>query len=325
MKRRKIFEDSMPISDLCLGTVHFGTKLSEKDSWSQLDVFFSQNGNFIDTANVYGKWADDGLSHSELTIGKWMKNNNRRHDMFISTKGGHPPLADMDKSRLGYSEVKKDLEESLRNLNTDYIDLYFLHRDDKNIPIDEMIGMLEQFRKEGKIVHYACSNWTLDRIKEADAHVMWTGRQGFSCNQLMWSMGDIRLSGVEDKSMVAMNKETYTYHDETSKMVMAYMSLCKGFFSKRLHGTPTDKESDNVYDVPSNRLLLERLPVMKKELGVPSTPILLSFIINQPFPAFPIASFRNLDQLKEGLMVSDFVLPSDMLSEIMKSRRFVYK
>lgn len=324
MDKRKIFNDCPSVSTLCLGTVNFGTKLPEEDALHQLDYFFENGGNFIDTANVYGRWDSSGEPLSEQVIGKWLKERKVRSEVVISTKGGHPDLSSMDIPRLSEEEIREDIESSLRSLGTDYIDIYFLHRDDQEKPVEEIIEVLEKLKNEGKILHYGCSNWKLKRIKESDASSMWMKAEGFSVNQLMWSLADMRINGLTDKTMIPMDKETYAYHKQTGKYVMAYMSAAKGYFSKILHGTPVRESDRKLYDTPSNRLLIEEFPDIKKTLGVASTPIMLVYIMRQPFTSFPIASFSSLHQLQEGIEAMNLEIPDEIFDMLSKSRRFVY-
>lgn len=104
--------------------MNFGTVMDSKASKHQLDIFFELGGNFIDTAHVYGDWVPGPKGRSEKIIGEWLKETGHRHDVIISTKGAHPVLSDMS-SRINPVEIKKDINESLEYLNTDYIDLYF--------------------------------------------------------------------------------------------------------------------------------------------------------------------------------------------------------
>ena len=96
------------------------------------------------------------------------------------------PNPDMHKSRVSESCLKYDLEESLRVLGTDYIDIYFYHRDNEDVPVSELIDIMEDFRKQGKIRYYACSNWTTARMKEADAYAASKGCRGFVANEALY-------------------------------------------------------------------------------------------------------------------------------------------
>lgn len=324
MKQVKIPGSDLQVSSLCLGTVNFGTSLQEADAFRQFDYFFAAGGNFLDTAHVYGSWVPGYEQASEKVIGKWMKKQGNRDKVVISTKGAHPSLHAMSIPRLEEHEIRKDLEESLLALDTDYIDFYFLHRDDPSVPVENILYTLETLKKEGKIRNYGCSNWTLARLRQADEISETHSYKGFVANQILWSLCDINLSGLRDKSMVAMDMSTYDYHAKTGKAVMAYMSLAKGYASKKLHRSIIPEDLEAMYGNPSNGLLINKLIALKQKLGCASTPIMLSILMNQPFTSIPIASFSSFEQLEEACLVSTIEVSSELVEEIMNTRKFTY-
>lgn len=309
------------VSSLCLGTASFGTGLSRAAAFEQLDRFYERGGTFLDTARVYAAWIPGGDQASEKTIGAWMKERKLRNRIVISTKGAHPDLKTMNMARMGKAQVRGDLEESLCALGTDCIDLYFLHRDDPAVPVEEILDMLEEFRKEGKLRYYGCSNWKLERLKAADQEARRLGCKGFISNQLLWSIADINMPGIGDKTMVAMDSETFAYHAASGKSVMAYMSACKGYFVKKRQGLPLAPGLEAVYGNPSNELLLARLPAWEAKIRASTASLVLAYIMAAPFPSVPIASFSSLAQLDEGLAAADTGFPGDLFEEIRRSRR----
>ncbi|MDR1903657.1 MAG: aldo/keto reductase [Treponema sp.] len=311
------------VSRICIGSVFYGTTVPQKTVFEQLDYFYHHGGNFIDTAHVYADWLPNGQGASEIAIGAWLKERKIRDKIIISTKGAHPNLKTMDIPRMGRAEVRQDLEESLGRLGTDWVDLYFLHRDDASRPVEEILFMLEEFKKEGKIIHYGCSNWKRERLEEADSIAARKGWDGFICNQLMWGIGDINWQGLTDKSLVAMDAEIYEYHTRSQKAVMAYSSSCKGYFSKKIKNLPVTQAMEAVYGAPSNDALLRRLPDIERETGVKTAVIVSAYIMAQEFPSIPIASFSSLSQMDEGMAACDFDFPPELLKEIRQSRAYV--
>src|SRR5215472_2977892 len=159
MRYRQIPATDVSPSILALGTVPFGTDLDASTTFDILDAFFEHGGTFIDTAHVYGAWVPGGLGLSERLIGQWLKSRNIREHIIVSTKGAHPLLSSMYIPRLSPQEIRSDLEESLRCLQTDTIDLYWLHRDDPNQPVAVMLEMLQELVRKGTIRSFGCSNW----------------------------------------------------------------------------------------------------------------------------------------------------------------------
>lgn len=287
----------LAVSPLCLGTVHYGTAMDTKAAEAQLSLFAQRGGNFIDTAHVYGDWVPGLKGRSERVIGSWLKETGMRHKIIVSTKGAHPELTDMSISRAVPQEIIKDLEESLRYLDTDYIDLYFLHRDNPLVPVEELLGCLENARSQGKIRYYGCSNWTLPRIKEAHKPDF----PGFVCNQLMYGLADINSSNLNDKTLVPMDRETYDYHRRTGMNVMAYTSLSKGFFTKKASGKAIPSDLSDVYANPSNQRIFAELTKTARALGCSLSELELAFLMHQDFTVVPIVSFSNPQQLEQGV------------------------
>ena len=135
MKYIKLDGTDIKVSKLALGTDSMGEPMTEETSREVLDSFTEAGGTLIDTALSYNDWAPGEKSRSEKIIGRWLKARSNRHDLIISTKGGHPPMGHMDISRLSEKEIMSDIEQSLSNLGTDYVDIYFLHRDNENLPV----------------------------------------------------------------------------------------------------------------------------------------------------------------------------------------------
>ena len=159
MNRIKIQDTDLELSRLGLGCVKAGVKWDGQEAFNLFDAFLDMGGNVYDTARVYSDWIPSERGRSERVIGQWLAQSGKRHDIILVSKGGHPdmtkPNPDMHQSRINERSVRYDLEESLRVLGTDYIDIYFYHRDNEEIPVSELIDLMEDFRQQGKIRYYA--------------------------------------------------------------------------------------------------------------------------------------------------------------------------
>jgi aryl-alcohol dehydrogenase-like predicted oxidoreductase len=291
------------ISRLCFGTAQLGASLAEPDGMRQLDLFFENGGNFIDTAHIYSDWVPGEKARSERIIGTWMKMRKNRERIIISTKGAHPDFTDngLGEPRVSNEAIESDLNSSLEKLQTDYIDLYFLHRDDTNRKVEEIIDFLDTQVAKGKIRFYGCSNWALSRIKEAAAYAAKKGSAGFVCNQLMRSLADIRWDNIPDKTTVCMDADTYTYHKESGLNAMAFTSIAHGYFSRLEKSTELPSGVSAVYDCPENRHIYEMLLDISRSTGLSITDLTYMYFDAQPFPAIPIASFSSDSQLLDAL------------------------
>ena len=135
------------VSAVCMGTVAYGSTISETDSFAQLDRFVEQGGNFLDTARIYADWVPNAeRSASEKTVGKWLQARGYQDSVIVATKGAHPLLGTR-KPTMERSDLTHQIEESCRNLNLDRIPLYYLHRDDVELPVEYIMDTLFQQRQ----------------------------------------------------------------------------------------------------------------------------------------------------------------------------------
>jgi aryl-alcohol dehydrogenase-like predicted oxidoreductase len=323
MQYKQLNNTSLKVSALCLGTVNYGTYFHKDNAFSQLDLFLERGGNFIDTAHVYGDWEAGTRGLSEQVLGQWMNKRQCRNLCVIATKGAHPRLENMDVSRVNHKDIEMDLFESLENLKTDYIDLYFLHRDDISVPVGEIIDLLDKLVVENKIHYYGCSNWSLKRIREAADYAIKKGSTGFVCNQLMWSLADVRTEGITDKTMIMMDMPTYEYHKKTRLNAMAYMSMAKGYFPMRADGIKLSENVLNVYKLQQNDKIFDKLLVLEKDSGVSVAEICLKYLMEHSFPSIPIASFDDNSQLELGIRSCDASLSHAIIEELHSMKTFI--
>ncbi len=323
MKKVLLSNTELYVSQLSLGTVNYGTEMDTKAAKNQMNNFFELGGNFIDTAHVYGDWVPGTKGRSENIIGEWLKETGLRQEVIISTKGAHPPISDMSISRINSTEIKRDIDESLENLGTDYIDLYFLHRDDPDVPVSVALDVLELARQQGKIRYYGCSNWSLPRIIEANTYAKEHNYAGFVCNQLMWSLADINESAMTDKTLVLMDEETFNYHEKTNMSVMAYTSAAKGYFTKLFLNKDISDKISSRYDTLSNKLIFDELIKVAKEVCVSLIEVELAYIMHQQFASVPIVSFSNDEQLEQGMKSCELVLDDEVIKTFKKIKKYV--
>nr|BFE80985.1 hypothetical protein GCM10020093_035860 [Planobispora longispora] len=163
---------------LCLGGNVFGWTADRDASFAVLDAYVEAGGNFIDTADVYSSWAPGHVGgESEAIIGEWMTARRNRDQIVLATKVG------MLDSRPGLSaaNIRAAVEDSLRRLGTDYIDLYWAHLDDDETPLEETLGTFDALIREGKIRNIGASNYEADRLAEALAVSEREGLARYGC------------------------------------------------------------------------------------------------------------------------------------------------
>jgi len=287
-------------------------------AFKQLDIYREHGGNIIDSANVYGKWFPAVKNVCDENIGKWLKSRKCRDEFIVTTKGGHPALDDHEQkhSRLRKSDVLSDLDESLIALDTDNIDLYYLHRDDVNIPAGEIIEYLNDFIKDGKIKYPGCSNWSPERIKEANDYAESHGLTGFVANQLLWSLAIADMNYYPVPGCKNMNDKTYSYHKETGLSAFAYASQAGGFFTKMQNtdDKPISDDMKNFYGSSENINRYERAVSLVNKLEVPLSSIIIAYLTSQPFPTSAITGTYTIEKLLDSLSAADLTLSPEHLN-----------
>lgn len=302
-------------SAICLGTGQLGSTVDKKTSFELLDAFVDMGGNFIDTAHVYADWIPGERSASEKTIGRWLKERGIRDKVIIGTKGAHPELSTMHIQRLSRDEIVKDLNESLEYLQTDYIDLYWLHRDDPKRPVADILETLNDQVSAGKIRYFGCSNWKPYRIKEALEYAEKNGLKAFVANQMMWSYALPNKEGIKDKTLVPMDEEGLELHRQTGIAAIPYSSQAKGFFTK-LSISGLEGLSDDIKEVYYNDENMQRFKRAKKvaeEMAISINQVALAYLISQPFTTIPIVGCYTIEKLKDSMGAGDLQLDEKTL------------
>jgi aryl-alcohol dehydrogenase-like predicted oxidoreductase len=166
MQRVKLGKSDLEVPVICLGGNVFGWTVSEADAFRQLDAALEAGLNFIDTADVYSRWLPGHKGgESETILGKWLAKGDKRNNVILATKLG----LDMGDGKKGLKAayVEQAVEDSLRRLQTDFIDLYQAHRDDAETPLEETLGAFDKLVRQGKVRHIGASNYSGPRLKEA--------------------------------------------------------------------------------------------------------------------------------------------------------------
>ncbi len=282
---------SKPLPRIIFGTLTL--RNADERTFSLLDSVAGIGCYAFDTARAYG----DGAS--EQVIGKWMDARNNRDKIIVIDKGAHPLGG---KNRVDPVYIKEDLRESLRQLKTDYIDLFLLHRDDPSVPVGPIMEVLNDLKSEGKILLFGASNWNRKRLEEAREYAEKNRLFSFSVSSNQYSLaiqyddpypGTLSIKGSSDDP-------EWAWYRESQFPLLCWSSLARGFFSGKFTrdnlADITDRQSlisircyareDNFIRLDRTRLLAE-----KKETTVPQ--IALAYIFHQPLNCFAVT--RSLD------------------------------
>lgn len=293
MKLKTIPGTELVVSEVVLGSDYYGERISPKDAAEFMDYYFQMGGNTIDTARMYtgGK--------SEAVIGAYLKERGIRDKTVISTKCAHPPIENMQKNRLSRSEIESDIDLSLKALQTEYIDILWLHRDDLSVPCGGIIESLNEMVKKGKIRYFGASNWCTDRIKEANLYAEKHGLMGFAASQIQWSAAIPARN--YDSTLVIMNQNEYGFYKNSGLPVFAYSAQAKGFFEKYDKGCLSEKAKDR-YLCEENIGRYRKIKEISENTGHSISSVVLSAITNnEDFTSFPIINCSSLSQLEDSL------------------------
>lgn len=305
MKKITLMNTDLELSPMGMGCVNAGIKWDGEDAYRIFDAFLDMGGNVYDTARVYSDWIPSEIGRSERVLGQWLRQSGKRHDVILLTKGGHPDMTsatpDMHASRISAENMRTDLELSLRALGTDYIDIYFYHRDNEDVPVSELIDIMEDFRKQGKIRYYACSNWTTARMKEADAYAASKGCRGFVANEALYNIGEPWMKPMADDTLVIMDKEMQRYHEENPQnLAMPYSAACNGFFHKLL-AAGREAVVNSEYYAEGNLNNMRIISKLMEKYGISVTQAVLGYLTCQNFQCLPLYGPRNTEDLKDAM------------------------
>lgn len=296
------------VAVIALGSSEFGGTCPAEAAFELLEAYRNIGGNFIDTARVYGDFAGKRLGESEKVIGRWLQSRADREAVFLSTKGGHPDMDHMEIGRLSRTEVMDDLKHSLENLRTDYVDIFWLHRDDVSRNVGDIMETLNALVEAGMTKRTGVSNWSPARIRAANAYAREHGLRPLDANQPQFSLA--RQMVVEDSTLYQMDAETYALHLETGMALIPFSSQAKGFFSKlfELGEAGLSPKARRRFFYPENLAIYDRMLKVREETGLSVGAIALAYLTCQPFPTFPLAGASRVSQVEALAEAGDAVI-----------------
>jgi aryl-alcohol dehydrogenase-like predicted oxidoreductase len=263
-----------------------GTMLLTESDGDVLDEYVRLGGTAIDTARVY----EDG--DSERVLGAWLARQpaSLRERLVIVSKGAHP---NGEVKRVTPEEIERDLRESVELLGGP-VDVYLLHRDDPGVPVGVIIEALNGLRAAGLIRAFGTSNWTTERIDEANAWAAANGLEGFCLSSQHLSLATQNEEQWDD-TRSANEPETYAWHERTQTPLLAWSAQARGYFFGR-----DGSEVLRVYDNEVNRERRRRAEELGERLGFTASQVALAWALEQPFPVYACFGARTADQVREA-------------------------
>ena len=287
-------ETDLVVHPLCLGGNVFGWSADGAQSFAILDAYVEAGGNFIDTADVYSEWKPGNKGgESETIIGNWMKSRGNRSEMVIATK-----VAKLS-TRPGLSpeNISAALEDSLRRLQTDYIDLYYSHEDDAKTPMEQTLLRYTELISIGKIRYIGASQHTGARLADA---LELSKRDGYAAYVALQDQYNL----VERNPFESEQEEVVRSYGISA---IPFFGLAKGFLSGKYRpGVAVDSvRADGVLSYQNEKgwALIELLDQLSRKYGSSISAISLAWLRSNPAVSTPIASARTVEQLREIVQI----------------------
>ncbi len=309
MELRKLGRSGLDVSELCLGTMQFGWTADEETSRLIADVYVDSGGNFIDTANIYSSWAP--ASHAGKTeeiLGRWMTDRRNRDRLVVATKVRGRMWDGANGEGLSRAHIIRACEDSLKRLQTDWIDLYQCHWADISTPIDETVRALDDLVRQGKVRYVGASNYPAWRLMEA----MWAADRHrapqFVSYQPEWNLMERKLFEYEAGPLCR-------HH---GLGVIPYSPLAGGFLTGK-YGPDKVVDSvraEGIHRKYANEAGIKVLDVLgavalENEKGMGQTAV--AWLLSQPLCTSPILGANSIAQLQEGLGAVGYRLNEDQM------------
>ena len=289
-----------PVSCIALGG-RFG-EVAEDLSFALLDEYSALGGNIVDTAHSYAE------GQSERLIGRWIASRRNRQAIIVVDKGCHPD--EFGRSRLSARDLHQDIDESLARLETDYIDLFLLHRDDPTVPLGPLLEALNDELSRGRIRAFGASNWHHIRLVEAANYATAHGIAGFCVSSSNFSLA--KVNEPMWPGCMSLDQDARDWYRAQQLPLLAWSSQARGWFTGRYAaGMPSGSDSsdiDRVYRSAENYTRLERANQVAAKYFEQPGQVALAYVLNQPFPVVAIIGPETLEQLRTSARAANLTL-----------------
>jgi len=274
-----------PVSRLVLGV---DNQITMPHAAAMFDDFFASGGTCFDTAYIYA----GGLC--EQLLGQWVRNRGVREQVVILDKSAHTPFCTPE-------HLTAQLHESLARLQTDYVDIYMLHRDNPEVPVEAFVDVLNEHRRAGRVRVFGASNWSIERFAAANAYAAASGQQGFAALSNNFSLARM-VEPVWAGCLTASDPDTRAWLARTQTPLFPWSSQARGFFAGRARPDDhSDPELARCWYSEDNFRRLERVNALAAERGTQPIAVALAYVLAQPFPTFPLIGPRTLAETRSSL------------------------
>ena len=312
MNYRNLGRTGLKVSEICLGTMQWGWTADEATSQTVMDAFVDAGGNFIDTADIYSNWAPNNPGGvSEEIIGRWLKARGNRDRIIVATKARGRMWEGPNGEGLSRAHLLKACDDSLRRLQTDYIDLYQTHWCDEETPIEETMAALDTLVRQGKVRYVGCSNYPAWRLMEA----LWASDK----HNL------VRYDSIQPHYNLAHRAEFERELKEVCLTfgigVIPYSPLAGGFLTGK-YSRDHDASSARAAGVKRRYFndagwrTLDAVRSVAGKSGSTPTAVALAWLLAQPGVTAPIVGANSVTQLQASLAASGLMLSASQLATL---------
>jgi aryl-alcohol dehydrogenase-like predicted oxidoreductase len=308
MKTFLLDNTGIDISALCLGAMYFGTRQDQAESFALLDHYYEAGGRFIDTANIYAWWEDNGIGgESEPVLGAWIKERKNRDQLIIASKVG-----------FGYQDVPQGLtadliaqecDKSLERLGLDTIDLYYAHVDDRQTPVEETLEAFGRLVKAGKVRVTGASNFAAWRLAESRCASEANDWPNYCCVQQRYTY--LRPTpGASFGPQLAVNDDLLNYCRGRGMTLLAYSVLLSGAYTR------PERAIAPQYAGEANEIRLVTLRDVARELNATPNQVILAWMLNSDPPVLPLIAASTIEQLQENIDALPLTLSPDQMDRL---------
>ena len=308
MKKIKI-PNGLEIAPVALGAMNFGTTTDKASAYRVLDAYVDAGGNFIDTSNNYAHWAGTG-DESETLLGEWLRDRGCRDRVVLATKVGFDRHG--EGAGLKREQIEHWIDESLRKLGTDYVDLYYAHTDDMGTPIEETMDAFHTLVKKGKVRCLGASNYDTWRLAEANCLAQAKGQTPYTVMQQRFTYLHPKFDAAPKYVFnESVGRERLRYLCDKDMPLVAYSCLAKG-------GYEIDERIPAEYTVDAR---LAAIREMAKEKGVNTSALVVAWMVNlyrcAGFPrVIPLFASSRVEHFMDNLRGADLMLTDEELERL---------
>jgi len=313
MNYRYLGRTGLKVSELCLGTMQFGWTADEDTSHAILDAFVAAGGNFIDTANIYSRWAANSYAgKSEEIIGRWLQARGNREDLVIATKVRGQMGPGPNDEGLSRKHIMKAVEDSLRRLQTDYIDLYQAHWYDENTPLEETLRAFDDLITQGKVRYIGASNYPAWLLTKS----LWiSDKMGYARYDSLQPHYNLAYRAEFERELMHLCKDQ-------GIGVIPYSPLAGGFLTgkyRRDKPLPDSARAEGIrnrYFNDRGFTILETVEAVAKAHNRTIAQIALAWLLHNPVITAPIIGANSVSQLEELLGAVDVQLSDEEIARL---------